>query len=109
MSQSPTAEAGGGGAGGFTFRVAVIVAGEPWEPVEVTVTCPVYVPAARLAMFALSCSVAGALPPAGDTPSHAASELVVKLSVPEPVLVTLAEAAAGLAPPWVAVNETVNG
>src|SRR6476660_5812605 len=60
-------------------------------------------------MFAVSCRVVGALPLAGETPSHAASELVVKLSVPEPVLVTLDEAAAGLAPPWVAVNEIARG
>ena len=41
ISQSPIADGGGGGSGGFTVNVAVIVAGEPWAPLEVTVACPV--------------------------------------------------------------------
>ena len=60
-------------------------------------------------MFALICRLAGAVPLAGEALSQGESEESLKLSVPEPVLLMLTLAAAGLAPPCVAVKETASG
>ena len=94
---------------GLTVSVTVIVAGEFCAPADVTVICPVYVLALNPVMFAESWSADGALPPAGETASHALSLTAVKLRVPVPVLVTLTEAGEGLLPPAVALSEILFG
>ena len=75
------------------------VFGEPATPAAVTVTVAVWVPRARPAIDGATVSVAGALPLPGETDSHGASSLTVKLSVPPPVLLTATSLEAGLAPP----------
>ena len=72
----------------FTFRVTVIVAGEPELPDDVTVTCPTYVPSARQLIEADNCSVCGAVPLVGVTVSHGLSLDAVKLRIPLPVFVS---------------------
>ena len=59
------------------MNVTGIVFGEPLAPAAVTVTDPLYVPAASPAGEAVTVSVPGALPDAGDTASHAASSEAV--------------------------------
>src|SRR5450755_4648486 len=60
-------------------------------------------------MLADSCNACGAVPLAGNTVSQVASLEVVKLRVPDPVLVTFTVTDAGLPPPAVAVIGTVVG
>ena len=55
------------------MNVTGIDLGEPVAPAAVTITAPVYVPAASPAGEAVTVSVPGALPDAGVTASHAAS------------------------------------
>ena len=85
------------------------VFGEPATPAAVTVTVAVWVPRARPAIDGATDSVAGALPLPGETASHGASSLTVKLSVPPPVLLTATSLEAGLAPPSGAVNVRLAG
>src|SRR5689334_2477087 len=68
-------------AGGETLSVTAIVFGEPVAPavVAVTVTVPVYVPAASPLTLAPIDSVAGAVAPAGVTVSHGWFEDAVTL------------------------------
>jgi hypothetical protein len=83
----------------------VIVAGDPVAPEDVTVMCPVYVPAVSEPSVADICKLCGAAPLAGLTPSHAESLVAVKFSVPVPVFVTLTEPGVGFVPlPCVALN-----
>jgi hypothetical protein len=92
-----------------TIKVTAIVNGEPCAPAAVTVTLPVYVPAARLATVAEICNVCGAVPLAGETLNHVESVAAVKLSVPPPVFETLTLCAAGFAPPCTAFMLSVVG
>ena len=82
-----------------TVRVTVIVAGDPWAPDEVTVTCPVYAPCARPLTFTETVRVCGVLPLAGAALSHVLSLATVKASSPVPEFVTFTVPDAGLAPP----------
>jgi|SRR5579862_3329191 len=99
----------GTGVGAATLNVTVMVDGEPWTPVAVTVMCPVYVPAARLPNVAEACSDCGAVPLLGVTESHDESLLALKLRLPPPVFVTFTEDGAGFVPlPCVALNVSVD-
>jgi hypothetical protein len=57
-------------------------------------------------MLAITCNVCGALPDVGEAVSHGESLVIVKDSVPKPVLLTLTFPAAGLAPPWTALKDS---
>jgi hypothetical protein len=57
----------------------------------------------------VSVNVAGAVALAGVTANHDTFELAVTCRVPDPPLLTDTVCAAGLAAPWAAVNETVEG
>ena len=66
-------------------------------------------PAASPAMFAPSCTVAGAVPLAGPAINHAESLASVKFNVPPPVFVMLTGTCDGFDPPWVADKLTLFG
>ena len=66
-------------------------------------------PAARPAIDTLTCSVAGALPLAGETASHDALVAEVNDSDPVPPLATLNAAGVGFVPPATAENDRVDG
>ena len=89
------ATASAGGAGAVTVSVTGIVAGAPATPGAATVTFAVYVPAASPVVLAVTVSVCGASPEPGETLSHGASPLAVKLSVPPPSFATASVRAAG--------------
>ena len=58
---------------------------------------------------ALTCSLCGAVPDAGDTDSQVPVAEVTKLNVPAPLFVTASEAGAGAAAPCVYVNDNELG
>ena len=60
-------------------------------------------------MFADTDGLEGAVPLAGATVSQVWSSDAVKFSEPPPVFVTFTVCAAGLAPPWVALNARLAG
>ena len=66
--------------------------------------CPVYVPGVSAPSVAEICRAPGALPLVGETESHDESLLAVKVRLPPPLLVMFTDDAAGLLPPWVALN-----
>ena len=84
-----------GGGGGCTLKFTVTGAGDPCEPAEVTVMCPVEMPCARPLELAVTCKASGAVPVVGETVSHAESVDVVKLRTPPPELATLIVPMAG--------------
>ena len=92
---------------GFTVNMTIIVAGEPLAPGAVTVMCPTYVPMASVLVVHVIVRPWGAVPDAGETPSHGESELAVKFKVPEPVFVTLTFCVGGLGPLYGAENVSV--
>ena len=98
-----------GGGGEATFNVTVMVAGEPCTLPALTVICPVYVPAAKLAIAAEIWMVCGAVPVLGVTDSQPASLLALKVSVPLPLLFTFAVCDTGSAPPTVALKVLLLG
>ena len=77
--------------------MTVMVAGEPCAPAAVMVTLPMYVPAVRLPTTTDICRLCGAVPEAGLTVSQVESLPVVKLKLPEPLLVRFTLAGAGFA------------
>ncbi len=58
---------------------------------------------------AVTCKAWGAVPLVGSTESQAESLAAVKLSVPPPPLVTFSEAGVGSDPPWLALNDKLDG
>jgi hypothetical protein len=78
------------------MNVTVIVAGDPWAPVAVTVIWPVYVPTAKVPRTDVMVNVPGVVPLAGATISQLESLVAVKLSAPPvPVFVTFTIAGTG--------------
>jgi hypothetical protein len=99
-----------GGTSAATVKVTAIDAGEFCAPVAVTVTCPVYVPTVSVPSAAETCSVCGAVPPAGVTDSHGESLPEVNVRLPFPEFVTLSEAGPGFVLlPWVPLNDKAVG
>ena len=96
-------------AAGSTVKVTGTSLGDPVAPVAVTLTLPVYVPAARPLTSADTVRSRGAVPDAGVTDSHGASSEAVKESVPPPLLATLSVLDAGLVPPAVAEKDRLAG
>jgi len=102
-----TLRMGLGGGGGCTVKLTITVAGEPCEPADVTVMCPVARPWGRVLESAVTCKACGALPLLGETVSQAESDDVVKLRVPPPELATFIEPM--VACPCGALSESVVG
>ena len=97
------------GGAGFTVSATSTVLGEPVAPAAVTVTCVVYVPGASPVIDGVTAMLPGAVPLCGLTDSHGTDSLAVQSRLPPPVLVTAMFCAAGLAPPCVAVKDSVFG
>jgi hypothetical protein len=95
--------------GAVTENETLIVFGEPEAPGADTVMWPVYVPGSNPATPAVICSVAGALPLAGETLSHAASVEAEKVRVPPPVFLTSRVCGAGSLPPCCAEKDKLTG
>jgi hypothetical protein len=85
-------------------KLTPICCGEVLAPGALTVTVPVYVPAASPAVAAVTVSVLGAVPVLGLTPNHAWLLVALQFSVPPPVLLMLIVRAAGFAPPSTALK-----
>ena len=92
-----------GGAGAATVKVTGMLLGDPPAPDAVTVTAPLYVPAARPAMLTPTVTVDGAVPLPGDAVSQEALVPAVHVSAPPPAFVTDNDWLAGLPPPTCAV------
>jgi hypothetical protein len=101
--------ASAGGAGGSTVKVTGIVFGDPDAPAAVTVTSVVYVPAVRPLTDGVTVIVPAFVPLPGETVSQVALSATVQSIAPPPVLLTDSVFAAGLAPPWVALNVRLDG
>ena len=74
-------------------------------PIALRVIFPVWLPAVRIPVVALTVTAPLPVPEAGEAASQVVSGLALQLKVPPPVLLMLTVWVAGLAPPWVAAKE----
>src|ERR1051326_6515114 len=93
----------GGGAG--TVRVAETIFGDPVTPAAVTVTVPVYAPAAIPVAFAATLTEPAFVPDDGETVSQAALLAATHGIVPPPAFAIETLCGAGFAAPAVAEND----
>jgi hypothetical protein len=94
------------GPAALTINETGMMAGLPAAPLEATVTEPLYVPAARPVMFAITLMEPGTVPLAGVADSHEPPDVVAEAAVkviPD-VPVMLTACAPGALPPVVKLN-----
>ena len=102
-----TPMAGGTGTAATVKETGTVMGVTPAPPLRVTV--PLWVPTVREPVATLTVMLPLPVPEAELSPNHGVLSLALQLNVPPPVLLRLRVCAAGLLPPWVAVNARLVG
>ena len=99
--------AGGTGAAVTVKETGIVTGVTPVPPLRVTV--PVWLPVAKVPVVACNVTVPFPVPVPALRVNQPVVSLALQVKVPPPVLLILSVCAAGLLPPWIAVNARLVG